>query len=98
MRDVKTDREAVERLCERMLDDCNSPDAARYRPYTDGRMRDAAATLRALVQERDAALAAVETARRELRKLLVGLGAGIPAAAIPRAIRARGEGGQSDGE
>lgn len=49
-----TTTEAVERLAQTLRDDADANERARYQPYTDGRMRDAAKMLRALAQERDA--------------------------------------------
>jgi hypothetical protein len=57
--------EAVERLAEKLVADADAPDGARYQPYTDSRMRDAAVTLRALLAERDRLRAALLEARRE---------------------------------
>jgi hypothetical protein len=66
MSDVNTTAEAVERLVERLTADADAPDAARYQPYTDHAMRDAAATLRALLAERDRLEAEVASLRLTL--------------------------------
>ena len=48
-----TTKEA-ERLAERLAHDAEAPQSARYQPYTDHAMRNAAAALRSLAAERDA--------------------------------------------
>ena len=53
-----TTKEA-ERLAERLAHDAEAPQAARYQPYTDRAMRNAAAALRSLATERDALQARV---------------------------------------
>ena len=60
--------EEAERLAKRLANDAEAPQTARYQPYTDHAMRDAAAALRSLATERDALLA--ENARlREAIKM-----------------------------
>ena len=51
--------EKAERLVERLAHDAEAPQAARYQPYTDRAMRNAAAALRSLATERDALQARV---------------------------------------
>ena len=46
--------EEAERLAERLAHDAEAPQSARYQPYTDHAMRDAATTIRSLAAERDA--------------------------------------------
>lgn len=88
MSDVDTTKEAVAKtsapdaarmLADRLDADAGAPDGARYQPYTDGRMRDAAWMLRqmaadraALLAERDALRARVDAAEAlvaELRRM-----------------------------
>ena len=51
--------EEAQRLAERVAHDAEAPQAARYQPYTDHAMRDAAAALRSFAAERDALQARV---------------------------------------
>ena len=53
-----TTKEA-ERLAERLAHDAEAPQAARYQPYTDHAMRNAAAALRSLAAKREALQARV---------------------------------------
>jgi len=46
--------EEAERLAERLSNDAEAPQSARYQPYTDHAMCNAAAALRSLAAERDA--------------------------------------------
>ena len=46
--------EEAERLAERLANDADAPNAARYQPYTDSAMRNASAALRSFATERDA--------------------------------------------
>jgi hypothetical protein len=46
--------EEAERLAERLAHDAEAPNGARYQPYTDSAMRNAAAALRSLAADRDA--------------------------------------------
>jgi chromosome segregation ATPase len=46
--------EEAQRLAVRLSLDAEAPQAARYQPYTDHAMRDAAAAIRSLAAERDA--------------------------------------------
>ena len=46
--------EETERLAERLSNDAEAPQSARYQPYTDHAMCNAAAALRSLAAERDA--------------------------------------------
>jgi cell division protein FtsB len=46
--------EEAERLAQRLANDAEAPQTARYQPYTDSAMRNAAVTLRSLAAERDA--------------------------------------------
>lgn len=56
--------EQAERLAERLAHDAEAPSGARYQPYTDHAMRNAAAALRALAAERDALQARVAELER----------------------------------
>ena len=55
--------EAAERLAERLSNDAEAPQSARYQPYTDHAMCNAAAALRSLAAERDALKADLLAAR-----------------------------------
>jgi hypothetical protein len=46
--------EEAERMAQRLANDAEAPQGARYQPYTDSAMRNAAAALRSLAAERDA--------------------------------------------
>jgi hypothetical protein len=46
--------EEAELLAERLANDAEAPQGARYQPYTDHAMRNAAAALQSLAAERDA--------------------------------------------
>ncbi len=48
--------EKAQRLVERLTHEAEAPQEARYQPYTDHAMRDAAAAIRSLAAERDALL------------------------------------------
>jgi hypothetical protein len=52
--------EEAERLAQRLANDAEAPQTARYQPYTDHAMINAAAALRSLAAERDALQAEVE--------------------------------------
>jgi hypothetical protein len=58
--------EEAERLAERLANDSDAPDGARYQPYTDSAMRNASAALRSIAAERDA-LRAERNAERNAR-------------------------------
>jgi len=60
----EVDTSAARKLANVLIDDVNCGPNARYQPYTDGRMRDAAKMIRALAAERDAAVEAAVQAER----------------------------------
>jgi hypothetical protein len=57
--------EEAERLAERLANDAEAPNAARYQPYTDSAMRNAATALRSLAAERDDLSKRINDAERE---------------------------------
>lgn len=61
----EVDTSAARKLANVLIDDVNCGPNARYQPYTDGRMRDAAKMIRALAAERDAVVEAAVQAERE---------------------------------
>ena len=61
--------EEAERLAQRLANDAEAPQTARYQPYTDHAMRNAATALRSLAAERDALLARVAELKGVLRPI-----------------------------
>ena len=51
---MTTSTEEAQRLAERLAHDAEAPQSARYQPYTDHAMQNAAIALRSLAAERDA--------------------------------------------
>ena len=60
--------EETERLAERLSNDAEAPQSARYQPYTDHAMCNAAVALRSLAAERDALQAENARLREALKK------------------------------
>ena len=64
--------EEAQRLAARLSLDAEAQQAARYQPYTDHAMRDAAATIRSLAAERDAMKAENAILQARITRLKIG--------------------------
>ena len=64
---ARPDLSALVKLLDQIERDLNSEPEARYQPYTDGRLREAAGWLRRCLEPHSAAAIAIEAACREER-------------------------------
>lgn len=65
---ARPDLQALVKLLDQIESDLNSESEARYQPYTDGRLREAAGWLRRCLDPHSAAAIAIEAARRAERE------------------------------
>ena len=78
--------EEAELLAERLSNDAEAPQSARYQPYTDHAMCNAATALRSLAAERDALRASKDAAYEERNRVVALLAAVFPSVLARTAI------------